>query len=166
MLVVVEEMFLHQKGLLLDALRTMENGAAANTSTVLRKTCSHALCYSAYSYLNFQANMRSGHSSEIYSIHSLERTPPQRQWKNYITSKSCFKGETIHLIRNLLIINENYECAWKALIDYYENKRLLVRSYIFQFISQKLKGEFRSGIMYISLRGEYRRHFREHRTAN
>lgn len=38
--------------------------------------------------------------------------------------------------------SENFERAWKALVAYYENKRLLVRSYISQFTAlQKLKNE-------------------------
>ncbi|XP_025267780.1 uncharacterized protein LOC112639101 [Camponotus floridanus] len=38
--------------------------------------------------------------------------------------------------------NENFERAWDVLVTYYENKRLLVRSYISQFTSlQKLKNE-------------------------
>ncbi|XP_077280515.1 uncharacterized protein LOC143907546 [Temnothorax americanus] len=56
--------------------------------------------------------------------------------------KSCLKGEAELLVRSLPTTDENFERAWKTLTDYYQNKRLLVRSYLAQFTSlQKLKGE-------------------------
>jgi len=56
--------------------------------------------------------------------------------------KACLKGEAELLIRSLPTTSENFERAWKTLVDCYENKRLLVRSYISSFTSlQKLKGE-------------------------
>jgi len=56
--------------------------------------------------------------------------------------KAYLKGEAELLIRSLPTTSENYERAWDALIADYENKRLLVRSYISQFTSlQELKSE-------------------------
>ncbi|XP_050459378.1 uncharacterized protein LOC126855608 [Cataglyphis hispanica] len=56
--------------------------------------------------------------------------------------KACLKGEAELLIRSLPTTGENFDRAWKVLMDYYENKRLLVRSYIARFLAiQRVKGE-------------------------
>ncbi|XP_029665859.1 uncharacterized protein LOC115237141, partial [Formica exsecta] len=56
--------------------------------------------------------------------------------------KTCLKGEEELLIRNISTTGKNYESAWEMLTSYYENKGLLVRAYIANFISlQKMKGE-------------------------
>jgi hypothetical protein len=56
--------------------------------------------------------------------------------------KSCLKSEAEMLVRNLPTTNENFSRAWKTLTNYYENKKLLVYSYISQFTAlQKLKGD-------------------------
>lgn len=56
--------------------------------------------------------------------------------------KSCLKSEAELLVRNISTTSENYDSAWKMLSTYYENKRLLVRAYIANFISlQKMKCE-------------------------
>lgn len=56
--------------------------------------------------------------------------------------KTCLKGEAELLIRNISTTGENYECAWDMLSAYYENKRLLVRAYLANFLAlQKMKGE-------------------------
>jgi len=56
--------------------------------------------------------------------------------------KSCLKREAELLVRNLHTTDENFERAWKTLTDYYQNKRLLVQSYISRFTAlPKLKGE-------------------------
>ncbi|KAL6417645.1 hypothetical protein ACFW04_012598 [Cataglyphis niger] len=56
--------------------------------------------------------------------------------------KACLKREAELLIRSLPTTCENFDRAWKVLTDYYENKRLLVRSYIARFLNiQWVKGE-------------------------
>ncbi|KAL6418839.1 hypothetical protein ACFW04_011733 [Cataglyphis niger] len=56
--------------------------------------------------------------------------------------KACLKGEAELLIRSLPTTCENFDRAWKVPTDYYENKRLLVRSYIARFLNiQWVKGE-------------------------
>ncbi|KMQ90768.1 hypothetical protein RF55_9440 [Lasius niger] len=59
--------------------------------------------------------------------------------------KSCLKGEAELLVRNLSITDENFDRAWNVLTDYFENNRLLVRSYISKFTAlQKLKANRRA----------------------
>ncbi|KYM97736.1 PREDICTED: uncharacterized protein LOC108778177 [Cyphomyrmex costatus] len=56
--------------------------------------------------------------------------------------KSCLEKEAARLIKNLPTTAENYTRAWTALQEYYENKRLLVRSCIANFSAlQKMKNE-------------------------
>lgn len=56
--------------------------------------------------------------------------------------KSCVKGEADLLIRNLPTTDGNYERAWQTLSAFYENKRLLVRAYLGNFLAlPKMKGE-------------------------
>ncbi|GAB1865885.1 Peptidase aspartic putative domain-containing protein [Camponotus japonicus] len=56
--------------------------------------------------------------------------------------KTCLKGEAELLIRSLTTTDENFERAWKILSDYYENKRLLIRSYLANFLAlPKMKSE-------------------------
>lgn len=70
--------------------------------------------------------------------------------------KSCLKGETELLIRNLNTTKENYRRAWKLLKSRYENTRLLVRFYLLKFASlQKLKGESSSDLRSLQLNAVY-----------
>lgn len=56
--------------------------------------------------------------------------------------KTSLKGEAELLIRDLSTMSENYDRAWKTLSSYYENKRLLVRAYLANFVSlSKMKSE-------------------------
>ncbi|XP_029165401.1 uncharacterized protein LOC114936392 [Nylanderia fulva] len=56
--------------------------------------------------------------------------------------KLCVKGDADLLIRNLSTTEDNYEIAWKTLSDYYENKRLLTRNYLNNFLAlTKMKSE-------------------------
>lgn len=49
--------------------------------------------------------------------------------------KTSVKGDTEQLIRNLPSMKDNLEQAWDMLTSYFENKRLLVRSYLTAFTS-------------------------------
>ncbi|XP_029665085.1 uncharacterized protein LOC115236639 [Formica exsecta] len=56
--------------------------------------------------------------------------------------KTCLKGEAELLIRNISTTGDNYESAWEMLQSHYENKRLLVRAYLSNFLSlQRMKSE-------------------------
>ncbi|XP_071579066.1 uncharacterized protein [Temnothorax nylanderi] len=56
--------------------------------------------------------------------------------------KTSVKGDAEQLIRSLPSTDENFERAWSTLNDHFENKRLLVRSYLAAFTSlPRMKGE-------------------------
>ncbi|XP_011862883.1 PREDICTED: uncharacterized protein LOC105559304, partial [Vollenhovia emeryi] len=74
------------------------------------------------------------------SIIGQDKSSPPVEKFHYL--RTCLKGESELLIRNLTTTGENYEHAWKTLSDYYENKRLLVRAYLASFVSlSKMKSE-------------------------
>ncbi|XP_011176357.2 uncharacterized protein LOC105208249 [Solenopsis invicta] len=56
--------------------------------------------------------------------------------------KTSLKGEAEQVTRQLSTTEANFERTWRALKEHYENKRLLVRSYISRLLSLlKMKGE-------------------------
>ncbi|KMQ86058.1 hypothetical protein RF55_15074 [Lasius niger] len=56
--------------------------------------------------------------------------------------KTSVKGDVDQLIRNLPSTQENFERAWATLTEHFENKRLLVRSYLSAFTSlPKMKSD-------------------------
>lgn len=74
------------------------------------------------------------------SIIGRDSSTTQVEKMHYL--KTCLKGEAELLIRNLTTTEENYERAWATLSAYYENKRLLVRAYLANFLSlPKMKSE-------------------------
>ncbi|XP_029167435.1 uncharacterized protein LOC114937932 [Nylanderia fulva] len=61
--------------------------------------------------------------------------------------KTSVKGDAEQLIRNLPSTEENLEDAWELLTTYFENKRLLVRSYLTAFTSlPRLKAPSADGL--------------------
>ncbi|XP_071577159.1 uncharacterized protein [Temnothorax nylanderi] len=61
--------------------------------------------------------------------------------------KACLKGEAEQLVKNIPTTAENFGRAWIALQEFYENKRLLVRSIYSTFTSfAKMKGESASDL--------------------
>ncbi|XP_011687417.1 PREDICTED: uncharacterized protein LOC105449732 [Wasmannia auropunctata] len=56
--------------------------------------------------------------------------------------KASLRGEADMLVRNLPTTDENFRRAWQILVNYYENTRLLVRSYYAAFTAlPKMKSE-------------------------
>ncbi|XP_043485343.1 uncharacterized protein LOC122513135 [Leptopilina heterotoma] len=51
--------------------------------------------------------------------------------------KQCLKGTAAYLLKNTTLTNDNFQKAWDSLIAFYENKRLLVNSALYSFITLK-----------------------------
>ncbi|XP_011702560.1 PREDICTED: uncharacterized protein LOC105458737 [Wasmannia auropunctata] len=138
-----EETYLNQKGMFLETLRCMR----AKAKEELPAAPLAAPHPPRTTLPRIQLPPFSGRYEDwppfrdlFHSLIGKDATTTQVEKLHYL--KSCLKGEADLLIRNLTTTNENFERAWKALTDYYENKRLLVRSYISQFTAlQKLKSE-------------------------
>ncbi|KMQ85597.1 hypothetical protein RF55_15751 [Lasius niger] len=70
---------------------------------------------------------------DLFSL-SLSRRPPCQKSKFHYL-KTSVKEDAEHLIQNLPSTEVNFERAWSTLKDHFENKRLLVRSYLAAFTS-------------------------------
>lgn len=49
----------------------------------------------------------------------------------------ALKGQALQLVQGLLITSENYSIAWNVVVDRYENKKLIVVTYIRQLLGLK-----------------------------
>lgn len=154
-LTMTEESFLLQRGLLLDGLRsTLKNRELIATAVAMppppppsTPTLPPRSTLPRIQLPNFSGRYEDWPSFRdlFSSIISKDTSTSKVEKLHYL--KSCLKGEAELLVRNLPTTDENFEQAWKVLSDYYENKRLLTRSYLSHFTSlQKLKGESASDL--------------------
>src|SRR5436190_18102545 len=147
-----EDAFLTQRGLLLDALRTLKNqeliaAAVAMPPPPPPATPASDTLPPRSTLPRIQLPHFSGRYQDwppfrdlFSSIIGKDSSTSKVEKLHYL--KSCLKGEAELLIRDLPTTDENFQRAWKVLTNFYENKRLLTRSYLSQFISlQKLKNE-------------------------
>ncbi|XP_029673019.1 uncharacterized protein LOC115241413 [Formica exsecta] len=128
---LAEEAYLTQKGMFLDTLRRLR--AAERTETPTIGTFSGLYeDWPSFRDLFHSLIGKDESTADVEKLHYL---------------KSCLKGEAELLVRSLPTTGENFNRAWKTLTDYYENKRLLVRSYISKFTAiQRLKSESASDL--------------------
>ncbi|KMQ84766.1 hypothetical protein RF55_17162, partial [Lasius niger] len=146
MMSLTEEAYLTQKGLLLESLRVQRMQLAADVPTV-NVVAPPAPSPPRTTLPRIQLPQFSGLYEEWPSFRDLfnslvvkDAATTQVEKLHYL--KTCLKGEAELLIRSLSTTEENFGRAWRILGDYYENKRLLVRSHIAKFTAlQKMKGE-------------------------
>ncbi|XP_024883926.1 uncharacterized protein LOC112462412, partial [Temnothorax curvispinosus] len=141
---LAEEAYLHQKGIFLDLVRSLKAKEDAASSTAGQET---ATVTSRTALPRIQLPEFTGKYEDwpafrdlFLSIVGKDTAATQVEKLHYL--KSCLKGEAELLIRNVTTTGENYERAWNLLSSYYENKRLLVRAYLANFVSlPKMKSE-------------------------
>lgn len=141
---VAEETYLNQKTAFLDILANLrrstsnqiEGAPARSTDGTVRKTLPRIqLTQFSGAYEDWPA-FRDLFQSIVGKDSSLQYV----ERLHYL--KTSLKGEAALLLRELATTAENYSRAWTMLIDYYENKHLLVRSCFTTFTSlPKMKGE-------------------------
>ncbi|XP_029675866.1 uncharacterized protein LOC115243211 [Formica exsecta] len=140
---LTEEAYIAQKCMFLDILRFMKNKVSAEAPAI----GANPLQTSRTTLPRIQLPQFSGWYEEWPSFRDLfnslivkDASTAQVEKLHYL--KTCLKGEAELLIRSLPTTAENFDRAWKILTGYYENKRLLVCSYISRFSAlQKLKSE-------------------------
>ncbi|KMQ83412.1 hypothetical protein RF55_20121 [Lasius niger] len=137
-----EEAYLVNKGLMLELKRTLQKkfatAASATTSTSAPRTTLPRIQLPTFTgkYEDWPAFR----DDLFVSLIGQDKATKPVEKMHYL--KSCVKGEAELLIRNLSATEANYERAWQTLNDYYENKRLLTRAYLANFLSlPKMKGE-------------------------
>ncbi|GAB1860679.1 Gag-pol polyprotein [Camponotus japonicus] len=140
---LAEEAYLSNKGMLLDllhSLKTEEKEAATKArepSSQAPRTTLPRIQLPPFSGLyqdwpSFRDLFNSiiGQDTAISQVEKL----------HYL--RTCLKGEAALLVGDLPVTGENFTRAWTELTRHYENKRLLVRSYLSRFSSlPMLKGE-------------------------
>ncbi|XP_029176332.1 uncharacterized protein LOC114944532 [Nylanderia fulva] len=138
-----EESYLVNKGLMLEMRRTLQKkeraaaSATSETSTSAPRTTLPRIQLPTFTgrYEDWPA-----FRDLFVSLIGQDKTTKPVEKMHYL--KSCVKGKADLLIRNLSSTEANYERAWQTLSDYYENKSLLTRSYLTNFLSlPKMKGE-------------------------
>ncbi|XP_070158838.1 uncharacterized protein [Polyergus mexicanus] len=140
---LTEEAYIAQKSMFLDILRSLKDKVGATTPAV----SANPVQTSRTTLPRIQLPQFSGRYEEWPSFRDLfnslivkDASTAQVEKLHYL--KTCLKGEAELLIRSLPTTAENFDRAWKILTGYYENKRLLVRSYISRFAAlPKLKSE-------------------------
>ncbi|XP_029155196.1 uncharacterized protein LOC114928280 [Nylanderia fulva] len=121
-----EEAYLQNKGLMLDLKSALQRRLQAASSTSAAPTTSAPRT----ALPKIQPPTFAGKNQAARPVEKL----------HYL--KLCVKGDAELLIRNLSTTDENYEIAWKTLSNFYENKRLLTRNYLNNFLAlTKMKSE-------------------------
>ncbi|XP_050463467.1 uncharacterized protein LOC126857789 [Cataglyphis hispanica] len=142
MLTLTEEAYLTQKGMLSEALYRLkcERNEASAASTPLSQPPQTTLPRIQLPQFSGLYEDWPSFRDLFHSLIGKDVSASNVEKLHYL--KACLKGEAELLIRSLPTTGENFDRAWRALTDYYENKRLLVRSYIARFLAlQRVKGE-------------------------
>lgn len=139
---MAEEAFLRQKGMFLDARRSLQAKTKEESAAAAPVASSPRTALPRIQLQTFSGKYEDWplFRDLFHSIIGKDAGTTPVEKLQYL--KSCLKGEAELLLRSLPTTDEKYERAWTTLTGYYENKRLLVRSYISRFTAlHKLKGE-------------------------
>ncbi|XP_071653060.1 uncharacterized protein [Temnothorax longispinosus] len=141
---LVEETFVTQKGMFLDVIRSHKarEEAAAKSETSETATTTPRTTLPRIQLPHFSGKYEDWPSFRdlFHSIigRDANTTPVEKLY--YL--KTSLKGEAELLVRNIATTAENYDSAWAVLNAYYENKRLLTRAYLSNFLAlTKMKSE-------------------------
>jgi len=144
---LAEEAHLSQKATLLDLLRSSKESSGPKTASLESTIVPSRTTLPRIQLPSFSGAYEDWPAFRDLFISIIGKDGSTSQVEKLHYLKASLKGEAELLVRNLPTTSENYDRAWKALTDHYENKRLLVRGYISQLTSlQKLKGESASSI--------------------
>ncbi|XP_029165665.1 uncharacterized protein LOC114936590 [Nylanderia fulva] len=135
----VQEIYLQQRGELLDMQDELERGMTARSVEVTRETPGAAVATSVAApgvqLPRVPVPRFSGAFGEWRSYHDLFELLVRSnvalsavQKMHYL--KQGLSGEPERLIRNFGVTSENFESAWQKLCDRYNNKRLLVTAHL------------------------------------
>lgn len=141
----VEEAYLTNKGLLLDCLRHLRQQEAAASSSLTSsevKSSAPRTTLPRIQLPQFSGRYEDWPAFRDLFTSILGRDPGTTSVEKLHYLKTCVKGEAELLIQNFPTTGENFGRAWAALSGYYENKRLLVRAYLANFLAlPKMRNE-------------------------
>jgi len=123
---LAEESYLSQKATLLDLIHSTRETAVSKTAGVDSKMVPFRTTLPRIQLPSFSGAYEDWPAFRdlFTSIIGKDGSTSQVEKLHYL--KASLKGEAELLVRSLPTTSENYERAWKALTDHYENKRLLV----------------------------------------
>ncbi|XP_071581293.1 uncharacterized protein [Temnothorax nylanderi] len=141
---LVEEAFVTQKGMFLDVIRSHKarEEAAAKLDTSETAAMTPRTTLPRIQLPEFSGKYEDWPSFRdlFRSIIGRDATTTPVEKLHYL--KTSLKGEAELLVRNIATTAENYDSAWGVLNAYYENKRLLTRAYLSNFLAlTKMKSE-------------------------
>ncbi|KAL6418020.1 hypothetical protein ACFW04_011103 [Cataglyphis niger] len=142
MLALAEEAYLTQKGMFLDTLRRLRSAERTEAPAAEAPSQPPRTTLPRIQLPQFSGLYEDWPSFRdlFHSFIGKDNSAANVEKLHYL--KACLKGEAELLIRSLPTTGENFDRAWKVLTDYYENKRLLVRSYLAKFLSiPRVKGK-------------------------
>ncbi|XP_036148445.1 uncharacterized protein LOC118647509 [Monomorium pharaonis] len=143
---IVEEAYYVNKGILNDfaaqAARSGEASTSSTTTVTVSEGTSHRTTLPRIQLPQFSGKYNEWNSFRdlFLSIMGQDVSTSSVEKLHYL--KTCLKGEAALLIRNVPTTAENFERAWNTLVRRFENKRLLVRSFLSKFLAlHRIKGE-------------------------
>lgn len=137
-----EEAYLVNKGLMLELKRTLQKTELAAASSATTSTSAPRITLPRIQLPTFTGKYEDWPAFRDLFVSLIGQDKATKPVEKMHYLKSCVKDEADLLIRNLSATEANYERAWQTFNDYYENKRLLIRAYLANFLNlPKMKGE-------------------------
>ncbi|XP_077275741.1 uncharacterized protein LOC143904736 [Temnothorax americanus] len=133
----VEEAYLVQKGMFLETLCKLKSKLASEAPSAAPASQPSRTTLPRIQLPEFTGKYEAWPAFRdlFHSIIGKDGATTSVEKLHYL--KSCLKDEAELLVRSLPTTDENFDRAWKTLADYYENKRLLVRSIVKRFWQQE-----------------------------
>lgn len=120
---VTEETYLLQTRLINKKRASSVQPTGTHLRPSSRRQCDNAQRFHTSNCLNFRANTpNTGHRDLFQSVIGADTSILDVEKLHYL--KASLKGEAETLVRNLTTISENYQRAWRLLIEQYENKQV------------------------------------------
>ncbi|XP_036140869.1 uncharacterized protein LOC118644969 [Monomorium pharaonis] len=143
---VVEETYYVNKGILNDfaaqAARSGEASTSSTTTVTVSEGTSHRTTLPRIQLPQFSGKYSEWNSFRDLFLSIMRQDASTSSVEKLHYLKTCLKGEAALLIRNVPTTAENFERAWNTLVRRFENKRLLVRSFLSEFLAlHRIKGE-------------------------
>ncbi|XP_011687439.1 PREDICTED: uncharacterized protein LOC105449754 [Wasmannia auropunctata] len=138
----IEAMYIEQRAQLLEIEQSLTASSSFDESKTKVEPTSHRKVLPRIQLPQFSGRFEDWPAFRdlFQSIVAHETSLSKVEKLHYL--KTCVKGDAEQLIRNIPSTEENFDRAWAELTDQFENKRLLVRSYLAAFTSlPKMKSD-------------------------
>jgi hypothetical protein len=79
---------------------------------------------------HLMGNIVNGCNSKMHFLSLIDRNPALSEIQKLQYLRGILKNETLQFIEGLETTTENYSTAWKLLSNHYENRRLIISTYL------------------------------------